>query len=36
VRSAAEALESVTRHLDDKQLVKVIVVPNRTINYVVR
>lgn len=36
VRAAAEALESVTRHLQGKQLVKVIVVTNRTINYVVR
>ncbi len=36
VRAAAEAVESVTRHLEGKQLVKVIVVPNRTINYVVK
>jgi leucyl-tRNA synthetase len=36
VRIAAEAIEGVTRHLEGKQLVKVIHVPNRTINYVVR
>ena len=36
VRAAAEAIESVTRHLEGKQIVKVIHVPNRTINYVVR
>ena len=36
VRAAAEALDSVTRHLEGKQVVKVIVVPNRTINYVVK
>lgn len=36
VRAAAEALETVTRHIDGKQLVKVIYVPNRTINYVVK
>jgi leucyl-tRNA synthetase len=36
VRAAAEATESVTRHLQGKEVVKVIVVPNRTINYVVR
>jgi leucyl-tRNA synthetase len=36
VRAAAEATESVTRHLHGKEVVKVIVVPNRTINYVVK
>jgi len=36
VRAAAEAVESVARHLEGKQLVKVILVPNRTINYVVK
>jgi leucyl-tRNA synthetase len=36
IRQAAESVESVTRHLEGKQVVKVIVVPGRTINYVVR
>jgi leucyl-tRNA synthetase len=36
VRQLAEAQESVTRHLEGKQVVKVIVIPGRTINYVVR
>jgi leucyl-tRNA synthetase len=36
VRAAAESVESVTRHLEGKQVVKVIVVPNRTVNYVVK
>jgi leucyl-tRNA synthetase len=36
VRQAAEAVESVARHLEGKQIVKVILAPNRTINYVVR
>jgi leucyl-tRNA synthetase len=36
VRAAAEALDGVARHLQGKQVVKVIVVPNRTINYVVK
>jgi leucyl-tRNA synthetase len=36
VRASAEAVESVTRHLEGKQVVKVIFVPNRTINYVVK
>jgi leucyl-tRNA synthetase len=36
VRAAAEAEESVRRHLDGKQIVKIIHVPDRTINYVVR
>jgi leucyl-tRNA synthetase len=36
VRAAAEAISSVTRHLEGKQIVKVVHVPNRTINYVVR
>ena len=36
VRAAAEALDSVNRHLEGKQVVKVILVPNRTINYVVK
>lgn len=35
-RQASEALESVTRHLEGRQIVKVIYVPNRTINYVVK
>jgi leucyl-tRNA synthetase len=36
LRQQAEAIESVARHLAQGQLVKVIVVPNRTINYVVK
>ncbi len=36
VRAAAEAQEGVTRHLEGKQVIKVIVVPNRTVNYVVK
>jgi leucyl-tRNA synthetase len=36
VRSAAEAEESVARHLEGKQVLKVILVPDRTINFVVR
>ncbi len=36
VRAAAEVVESITRHLEGKQVVKVIFVPNRTINYVVK
>ncbi len=36
VRAAAEVVESVARHLEGKQVVKVIVVPDRTINFVVR
>lgn len=36
VRQEAEAQESVARHLEGKQVVKVIVVPNRAINYVVK
>jgi leucyl-tRNA synthetase len=36
VRAAAEAVESVSRHLEGKHIVKVILVPNRTINYVVK
>jgi leucyl-tRNA synthetase len=36
VRQAAEALDSVSRHLEGKQVLKVILVPNRTINFVVR
>jgi leucyl-tRNA synthetase len=36
VRSTAESLDSVARHLKGKRVVKVIVVPNRTINYVVK
>ncbi len=35
-RQAAEALESVTRHLEGRQVIKVIYVPDRTINYVVK
>jgi leucyl-tRNA synthetase len=36
VRQAAESVESVQRHLEGKQVIKVIIVPNRTINYVVK
>jgi leucyl-tRNA synthetase len=36
VRAAAEAVASVSRHLEGKHVVKVIHVPNRTINYVVK
>jgi leucyl-tRNA synthetase len=36
VRASAEAVEGVARHLQGKQVLKVIVVPNRTVNYVVR
>jgi leucyl-tRNA synthetase len=36
VRKTAEAVESVARHLHGKHVSKVIVVPNRTINFVVR
>ncbi|MEJ2597975.1 MAG: class I tRNA ligase family protein, partial [Anaerolineales bacterium] len=36
VRAAAEAVESVARHLEGKQVVKVIHVPNRTLNFVVK
>jgi len=36
VRRAAEALESVKRHLEGKPIIKVIYVPGRTINYVVK
>lgn len=36
VRRAAEAVDSVARHIKGKELVKVILAPNRTINYVVR
>ena len=36
VRASAETLQSVARHLEGKQVVKIIVVPNRTINYVVK
>jgi leucyl-tRNA synthetase len=35
VLAAAEALESVARHLEGKQVVRVIHVPNRTLNFVV-
>jgi leucyl-tRNA synthetase len=36
VRAAAEAEESVARHLEGKQVVKVIYIPNRTVNFVVK
>jgi leucyl-tRNA synthetase len=36
VRQAAEAVPAVARHLEGKQVVKVIVARNRTINYVVK
>ena len=36
VRASAEAVESVARHLEGKQVVKVILVPNRTLNFVVK
>lgn len=36
VRRAAKGVESVARHLEGKEVVKVIVVQNRTINFVVR
>jgi leucyl-tRNA synthetase len=36
VRAAAEAVESVARHLEGKQVLKVILVPNRTLNFVVK
>lgn len=36
VRAAADAQPAVIRHLDGMQVVKVIVVTNRTINYVVK
>lgn len=36
IRKTAEVVEGVARHLEGKQVVKVIVVPNRTINYVVK
>ena len=36
IQSAAESNEDVARHLDGKQLVKVIVVPGRLVNFVVK
>jgi hypothetical protein len=36
VRAAAEAVEGVARHLEGKQVVKLIHVPNRTLNFVVK
>jgi leucyl-tRNA synthetase len=36
VRAAAEAVGSVSRHLEGKLVIKVIFVPDRTINFVVR
>ncbi len=36
VRAAAEAVESVARHLEGKQVIKLIHVPNRTLNFVVK
>jgi leucyl-tRNA synthetase len=36
VRAAAQAVESVARHLEGKQVMKVILVPNRTLNFVVK
>lgn len=36
IRSQAEAVESVARFLSQGEVIKVIVVPNRTINFVVR
>ncbi len=36
VRAAAEAVTTVSRHLYGKQIIKVVHVPNRTINYVVK
>jgi leucyl-tRNA synthetase len=36
VRAAAQAVDSVARHLEGRQVVKVILVPNRTVNFVVQ
>jgi leucyl-tRNA synthetase len=36
VRAAAEAVESVARHMAGKRVVRVIHVPDRTLNFVVK